>query len=88
MTKLTFDQFRATRRPCDDKTWIDIVDSGLVDDIPSLTQSAVTIYTETAFMIHEEDGKFFVHAWWYAPLAYDSLEEAEAKLYPWYEEFA
>lgn len=85
---LTIDQFRATRRPCDDATWIAIVDAGLVDQIPTLTQSACTIYSDDAFMIHEEGGKFFAHAWWHAPIAYDSLDEAEMKLYPWYQEFA
>lgn len=83
---MNLEQFRATRRACDDKTWILIVDSGLVDDVPALTQSNTHIYADGC-MIHEAGGKFHVHAWWYAPLAYDTLEEAEAKLYPWYQEF-
>ena len=79
-------EFRATRRACDDKTWIEIVDAGLVDDVPTLTQSNAHIYAN-GYMIHEHDGQFYVHAWWYAPIAYDDLETAEAKLHPWYLEF-
>jgi hypothetical protein len=39
-------------------------------------------------LIHRAEGKFWVHAWWYAPLPYDTLEDAEAALYDWYLEFA
>lgn len=75
--------FRATRRPCDDATWNELTSEGLVD---GLTQSQCFLYAD-GYMIHEAEGKFWVHAWWYSPLAYDSLEVAETKLHPWYLEF-
>lgn len=84
---LDLEAFRATKRPCDDTTWAQIVEAELLRDIPTLTQAACTIYGAECWLIHEQDGKFFVHAWWYAPLSYDTLEEAEAKLHPWYLEF-
>lgn len=84
--KLTFEQFRATKRACDDKTWAEIVEAGLVSYLPTLTQVACLIYAD-AYMIHLHEGQCFVHAWWYAPLPYSTLDEAELKLYSWYEEF-
>lgn len=80
--KLTFDQFRATKRPCDDATWLEIKD----DIGSSIAQSSVLLYAD-GYAIHLHEGQYFVHAWWYAPLPYSTLDEAELKLYPWYEEF-
>ncbi len=81
---MTFDlaAFRATKRACDDATWAEIQ-----DDIGSaIPQSAVLLYAD-GYAIHELEGRFFVHAWWYSPIAYDTLEEAEMKLHPWYLEW-
>lgn len=76
------DTFRATKRTCDDEMWAQIK-----DDLSGVTQDICLIYAD-GYLIHVLDGKYFVHAWWYSPIAYDTLEEAEAKLYPWYCEFA
>ena len=47
---------------------------------------AFHVYAD-AYLIHEADGLFWVHAWWYAPLSYATLAEAEAELFLWYCEF-
>lgn len=75
--------FRATKRPCDDTCWELIKD----DVSQGVTQDVCLIYAD-GYLIHVLDGKYFVNAWWYSPLSYDTLEEAESKLYPWYCEFA
>lgn len=82
---LDLEQFRATKRPCDDATWNDLVEGGEANDF-TFTQADALLYAD-GYMIHLQDGKYWVHAWWYSPLAYDTLEEAEAKLHPWYLEF-
>jgi len=43
---------------------------------------------EDGYLITTHGDQFFVHAWWYAPISYGSLEEAEKNLYQWYLEFA
>lgn len=79
---LTFEEFVATKRPCDDALWNELVEGGEANDF-TFAQSDALIYAD-GYMIHMQDGKFWVHAWWYAPLAYDTLEIAQEKLYPWY----
>tara|TARA_R110000850_G_scaffold17811_10_gene54181 strand:+ start:136 stop:390 length:255 start_codon:yes stop_codon:yes gene_type:complete len=82
---LTLEQFTATRRTCDETTWLELVAE---DNAPREGRDACLIYAD-GFMIHKGvAGQYFVHAWWYAPIAYDTLEMAESKLYPWYEELA
>lgn len=75
--------FRATKRPCPDDLWALIKD----EVSEGVTQDICLIYAD-GYLIHVLDGKYFVNAWWYSPIAYDTLEEAESKLHPWYLEFA
>ena len=77
---MTLEEFRATKRPCDDTTWKDLTSEGIVS---GFDQEDALLYAD-GFLIHKASDKFMVHAWWYSPLGYDTLEEAEAKLYPWY----
>jgi len=76
-------QFRATRRQPTPEEYAECVSAGLPSHVEA---SKVHVYAD-GYAIHEEDGKFWVHAWWYAPRPYDTLEEAEEELYPWYLEF-
>lgn len=82
--KLDFPAFIATRRPPTDSEWALITSDPTFDAPP---RDACHVYAD-AYMIHEHGGEYFVHAWWYAPIAYPTLADAELKLYPWYEEFA
>lgn len=89
MTILSLDEFRATRRQPTPVEFVYTQASLIPDctDFAKVERTDCRVYAE-GYMIHEAFGQFWVHAWWYPPLPYATLEEAEAKLYPWYLEFA
>lgn len=82
---LDFEAFIATRREPTDDEWESILLN--VQNLNPNEELNVSIYAD-AYMIHEQGGEYWVHAWWYPPIAYPTLADAEAKLYPWYQEFA
>lgn len=79
---MTLDEFRATARPITDETWQAVLD-GVPDPAP---REAFTEYA-TGYVIHEADGKWWPHAWWYAPAPHDTRESAEIGLHKWRAEF-
>jgi hypothetical protein len=79
---MTLDEFRATAHPVSDETWTAILD-GVDNPAP---RSAFTEYG-TGWVLHEEDGKFWPHAWWYSPRPHATRESAEADLNEWRKEF-
>lgn len=85
---LTLDEFRATKAPCDDVTWNFMQQDGGF----TMARDVCSVYATDAegggYLIHEDGGKFYVHAWWYKPIGYDDLATAEARLYDWYLEWA
>ena len=50
-------------------------------------QASCTLYAEHG-LIHVEGGLHYVHAWWYPPVGYATLAEAQLNLHHWYLEFA
>ena len=81
---MTFEEFRATKKPCSDALWDMIKDA-----LPGFTAPREACHEYADFcLLYEEGGLFWVHAWWYAPLSYQTLEEAEPELYKWHQEFA
>jgi hypothetical protein len=82
---LTLDGFRATKRSADDELWAMLDNEGV---LPNVSRDDCFFYgnKDNAYLIHVEGGKFMVHAWWYSPLGYDTLEVAEAHLFDWYVE--
>ena len=81
---MTLEEFVATRGAWDAKAFAE-VKACLGDSAPAIEDS---ICYDGTMLIHVQDGKFHVHAWWYWPQAYDTLEDAEKNLYQWYLEFA
>ena len=79
---MTLDEFRATTHPVSDETWAAVLD-GVSDPAPR------TSFTEYGggYVLHEADGKFWPHAWWYPPVPYDTRAEAEKVLFDWRAEF-
>ncbi len=79
---MTFEEFRATRKPVTDEAWAVIVE---VIQFP-LARSAYFEY-DTEVVLHEADGAFYPHTWWYTPNAHATLEAAERDLFAWRAEF-
>lgn len=91
---LDFDAFRATKHAPSDEEW------GILEEEFNIwtgkhgeyraQRSQCLLYglPGECFLIVERDGEYEVHAWWYSPIAYDSLEKAEAALFPWRKEWA
>ena len=82
MAQLTFEQFKATKAKPTDEDWDNIFVSA-----PGVARDTCHVYADN-YLIHEADDQFWVHAWWYAPIGYETLAIAEEKLYPWYQELA
>ncbi|UXO93724.1 hypothetical protein Pan1_09 [Pseudanabaena phage Pan1] len=80
---MTLEQFVATRRECDESTFAEMQEV-LGDDMPA--RETCSVYAD-GYLIHEAEGKFWPHAWWYSPVAHDTRESAEANLHKWYLEF-
>ena len=81
---MTLEEFRATRQPCSDEMWAEIQEAYTPEDMP--TRETVFQYAD-GFIIHEADGQFFPHAWWYAAVARDTRAAAEESLHKWRAEF-
>lgn len=79
---LTLDAFRATAAPVSDALWAVICEEG-VDFAP---REAFTAY-DGEWVLHEADGKWWPHAWWYKPVGHATRESAEADLHAWRNEF-
>lgn len=79
---MTLEEFRATAAPVSDALWAVICEEG-VDFAP---RSAFTAY-DGEWVLHEADGKWWPHAWWYKPVGHATREEAEADLHNWRNEF-
>lgn len=91
MAILDFAAFRATKSPASDEFW-EVIKDFIDTDNGAIPRTAFHVYGANAddqggCLIHEAEGQFWVHAWWYAPLPYATLAEAEEQLYPWYLEF-
>ena len=82
---LTLEDFKQTCKPMTDEFW-NMLNKEKPISLEELQQDQCFLYADE-FMIQEVNGLFCVHAWWYAPIAYDTREEAEEKLYPWYQEW-
>lgn len=89
MSILTIEQFAATRTtPMSDATWQAMLEDGVHIINGTTTNQRMQAEYAGGYCITELQGQFYVHAWWYAPIAYADQATAEAKLYEWYKEFA
>jgi hypothetical protein len=77
---MTLEEFAASAKPASDELAAMLVEYG-----HEMPRESVIEYAEHN-MIHKADGKFYVHAWWYAPIGYATQAEAEQNLYAWYKE--
>ena len=86
MTRLTKEQFIATRHAPTDAEWAEL--QALVTDgtIEPLEREQCHVYDGNGLIEQRPDG-FYSHAWWYAPNRNETLEEAEEDQYNWYKEF-
>lgn len=82
---LDLEAFIATRRRPTDEDWEELITTDPTFDAPP--PDACHVYADTC-LIHEHGGEYWLHAWWYRPIAYPTLADAEMKLYSWYQEFA
>ena len=80
---MTVTEFFASRAPISDEIWDVLLQEAETD---GLDRSQFFMYAGE-YVLHEHDGKFFPHAWWYAPVAKDSLVEAESVLWEWRKEW-
>ena len=78
--------FLATRQPVSDEVWRMLQDEDVTYDQP---REAFFMYGEGNewYVLHEKDGGYFPHAWWYTPARKESLIEAETVLWNWRAEF-
>ena len=76
-------EFRATAKPCTDELWAEFLNA---DVVPPDGKGSITEYVGYT-ALHTYDGKFWPHAWWYPPVPYATLSEAEEELCKWYNEF-
>lgn len=81
---MTIEEFRATASPVDDRIWDTLQREDVVP--AGVPREAFTMY-DGEYVLHEADGKYWPHAWWYAPVPKDSLTEAEEVLYEWRKEW-
>ena len=79
---MTLDEFRATRRPATPEMLEALAQEGV--DLP---EGAVPFEYADGNLLHERDGGFWPHAWWYAPVRRETLAEAEEVLFNWRAEF-
>lgn len=77
---LTFKEFHETKAPMNDELW-----KYITTEAPVPSREACHVYADSC-LVHEADGQFWVHAWWYPPVGYPTLEVAEVALYAWYSE--
>lgn len=76
-------EFRATAQPCSDELWGEFTEAGVV---PPDGRASITEYL-VGTALHTHEGRFFAHAWWYPPVGYATLAEAEEALFQWWSEF-
>lgn len=82
---MAFEEFRATRKPATPET----LEAFRVEGIDLPEEAKVFQYGEDAdgWCLHEFDGGFWPHAWWYRPNRHETLESAEKDLFAWRAEF-
>lgn len=81
--RLDIEAFRKTRRQPTDAEWADISET-LGPSGPA--RETCFLYIDN-YLLHEADGLFWPHAWWYAPVGMDRREDAEAALFEWQKEW-
>lgn len=74
--------FLASRRPASPET----LAAAAAEHVEFPEGAEVWEYGE-GWILHELAGQYFPHAWWYAPVAKDSLIAAETVLWEWRAEF-
>lgn len=79
----TIEDFRQTRAPISDELWAVLQAEDATEGQP---REAFFMYGEE-YVLHEADGGFFPHAWWYRPVRKETREEAEAVLWEWRKEW-
>lgn len=85
---LTLEQFAATRtQPIAEDTWHAMLEEGAHIIEGSTTNQLMQAQYAGSYVITKLHGQYYVHAWWYAPIAYEDQATAEAKLYEWYKEW-
>lgn len=80
---MTITEFLATRAPVSDEIWAALQAEDATDGLP---REAFWMY-DGAYVLHEHEGGYFPHAWWYAPVRKDSLIAAETVLWEWRKEW-
>lgn len=87
MSRLSLAQFIATASPLTDSLWAEMErdDLHLIDGAP-VPRPCHVQYADNYVIAHHA-GKFWVHAWWYAPIGYLSISAALNSLYDWYLEW-
>ena len=91
MTIMTRTEFRKTKAPWPKEAFESQVVAAYDGTLPeSLTAEDCHHFgtEDDSYCIHEYDGQFWVHAWWYNPAPYASMNVAMSKLYEWYLEWA
>jgi len=81
---MTFEEFKASRRPITDEMWEELEKADARD--PGTPREAYWQYGE-GYVLHERDGGYWPHAWWYAPVRRETLAEAESNLWEWRKEW-
>lgn len=76
---MTYEQFIATRAPVSDEIWAILQQEDVTEGHP---REAFFEYAGE-YVLHEADGEYFPHAWWYRPAARATRAEAEAVLWKW-----
>ena len=79
---MKIEELQATRKPVSDVTWAILVEEGVTEGLP---REVFWEYAE-GYVLHERDGGFWPHAWWYAPVRKETLAEAEEVLLAWRKE--
>lgn len=80
---MTYAEFLATAAPVSDAIWAILQQEDCTDGLP---REAFTMYAGE-YALHESDGGFYPHAWWYRPVRKATRQEAEAVLWEWRKEW-
>lgn len=75
---MTYEEFIAGAAPCSEAFYAELCE-WVENPAP---REAFTVYPG-GYVLHEANGQFFPHAWWYEPVAKATRAEAEAVLWEW-----
>lgn len=87
LPKLTLQEFTSTKRSPTDVEWASVVDACVAGGLEVPLRNKCFLYAESFLIEQRKDEMYYVHAWWYLPVGYPCIDQAEQNLFEWRQEW-